>query len=420
MLASSFWEAPLAPDPRWSDDVAVRIEIQSLLARGDETAMRDVAELARADELDDPDIADLARVLAGSGAQLDSGQGCADLASTGGPSSLSTLVCPLHLRSRGLTVPKLGVRGRPAGGVDVLETIPGFRSRLDPDAAKAALERSRYVHLLADEQWAPLDARLFAYRQREGAQTIPALVIASILAKKLAAGVVGAGLEVRIAPHGNFGADVEEARRNARRYNRVATHLGMQPVCTLTDARWPYQPYIGRGEAVIALADILDGQACGWLAEHYRLCIEISDAVAGVMGVDVSKPVAPGDVRDAHNMLLDAHGSSAEAFTRHVEALRSAPRTTVRAPRAGVVAYDLERLRALLVARQRQATADDWPSDPAGVILGPPAGAAVSAGEPVIVIRMPAGERQLFDGLAACVSVGDGREGRGRLTLEVI
>jgi hypothetical protein len=68
--------------------------------------------------------AELATALASSGEVYD--PHClltADVASTGGPSSLSTLLCPLFLRVGGLVVPKLGVPGRPAGGTNMSQSI---------------------------------------------------------------------------------------------------------------------------------------------------------------------------------------------------------------------------------------------------------------------------------------------------------
>lgn len=304
-------------------------------------------------------------------------------------------------------MPKLGVPGRPAGGIDVLQTIPGYQAALGPRAAESALTRSGYIHLLADERWAPLDARLFAYRQREGAQTVPSLVIASILAKKLAAGTIGAGLEIRVAPHGNFGVDLDDARRNAQRYNAVAKLLGLQPVCVLTDGTRPYQPYIGRGEALVALAEVLSGAATGWLAGHLALCRRISDAVAGAMGIEATQPCEAPVLREVHEALLAAHGAQLSAFTARVEAIRAAPRTVVRAECAGVINYDMGRLRELLVARQRAGVPEPGGplADPAGVILGAPAGTEVEAAQPVISIRVPDGERPLAESLASCVRI---------------
>jgi hypothetical protein len=379
----------------------------------DDQAMGRLVTAAVSDQLADEDVAELAQALARSGSRLPRLDCAADIASTGGPSSLSTLICPLQLRARGLIVPKLGVAGRPAGGVDVLQTIPGYRAALELDEARRGLDRSGYVHLLADERWATLDARLFAYRQREGSQSVPVLVIASILAKKLAAGATGAGLEVRVASHGNFGVDVEHARVNARRFGAVARLLDLAPVCALTDASRPYQPYIGRGEALVALDDVMSGRARGWLAEHESLCLDIADAVARALGFDVTEPPTPSQLRGPHDALLVAHGSTPAAFDARVEAVRRAPRTSVRSDRAGLVRFDLGRLRDLLVARQRAdgVRATGMLPDPAGVILGAPGGAHVEVGREVISIRAPDGEDGLVRELAACVAVRDGAPG---------
>lgn len=376
--------------------------------------MRNLTDAAAEDALGDEDIAELARALAASGSRLAHRPRSADVASTGGPSSLSTLLCPLHLRCRGLIVPTLGVPGRPAGGIDVLQTIPGYQATLAPEAAEQALRASGYVHLLADDRWAPLDAQLFAYRKRYGAQAVPALVIASILAKRLAAGVVGAGLEIRVAPHGNFGADLAAARTNARRYNVVARLLDLKPVCALTDATRPYQPYIGRGESLLALAEILAGRAQGWLADHAILCQRISDAVTSMLGAEVTGPPAHARLQRAHDALLEAHGAQRSAFFARVEMVRDARRLVTRAERRGVVSYDLGRLRELLVARQLASlrASDSGPPDPAGVILSAPAGAQVEAGEPVMWIRAPRGEGALAGELAACCRIGPAIEAR--------
>jgi len=404
--------------------VTAKLVVRNMLERADDAAMRHVVEAALADELGDDDVAELAQGLAASGARLALDRRAGDVASTGGPSSLSTLICPLHLRARGLKVPKLGVPGRPAGGIDVLQTIPGFQGVLEPDAAQAALERSGYIHLLADKRWAPLDARLFGYRQREGAQTVPALVIASILAKKVAAGATGAGLEIRVAPHGNFGADLEGARRNADRYNAVARLLGLRPVCVLTDATRPYQPYIGRGEALLALAEVLAGRARDWLVDHHALCQRMADAVAGALGIDTATPVQRTALCQAHDALLAIHGAAESAFDERVETVRAAPRTIFRAERSGVVDYDLDRLRDLLVARQRAEAAQvaGPPPDPVGVILETPSGIEVEADGPLMSVRVPGGEHKLAAELASCARVrpGQGFEEPARSTLEII
>ena len=257
-----------------------------------EEAMRAVVDEACRPDVKDDDIAYLATTLGKSGRVpvVPGSRPTADLASTGAPTSLSTLLAPLYLRAMGCCVPKLGVPGRPAGGVDVLAQVPGYRVKLTNSEVAASIERCGYAHFLAGGEHAPLDARLFRFRQRSGTQSVPALVIASLLSKKIAVGLEHAGLDVRVAPHGNFGLTWDEARRNAERFQRVAAIVGVKAVCFLTDARFPYQPFIGRGEALVALKDTFSGLGEPALEQHTRLCFAMACGTTGQAAGDLDGP----------------------------------------------------------------------------------------------------------------------------------
>jgi pyrimidine-nucleoside phosphorylase len=252
------------------------------------------------------------------------------------------------------------------------------------------------VHIRADETWAPADAALFRLRQQEGTQAVPALAIASILSKKIAAGVGVAGLEARIARFGNFGASIEEGRRNSMLYCRVAAELGLDPVVILTDARIPFQAYIGRGEALTALWKVANDDLADepWLAEHAQLCASMTAAV-----VNRSSVTAPGgtlarprplDVLTAH---LTAQGTSTIELTRRVQETADQRRRTLAADADGFVHYDLGRIRGAIGTLAQP----DTPSipvdgkadfdDPAGVRLLCRPGRRVRRGEPLIELR---------------------------------
>lgn len=382
----------------------------------DKNNLVNIVHAASSDALSDDDIAELAVRLAESGWTLPRDESAADVASSGGISSILTLLCPLQLRVHGLRVAKLGVAGRPAGGIDVLQTIPGFNAHLTIQQVTRALSSSGYVHLLADDHWAPLDARLFAYRQATGSQAVPALVIASLLAKKLATGTVAAGLEVRVAAHGNFGENFAAARRHAGRYLRVAKLLDLRPTCVLTDASQPYQPFIGRGESLLALWQVITGAADTWLAGHARICEQIAAAVAAN-----AHPAGTGaamSLREAQTALLQAHGASWEAFEWRAVAVRAAPRRDLVARQEGFVSYDLSAMRTVLVGRQRDepSPSSGAPPDPAGVVLHAQPGQYVRAGEPVASLRAPEGEVDLVDRIERCVSVHPERAASQALT----
>src|SRR4051794_2270573 len=82
-------------------------------------------------------LARLAKLLGESGERLTAAApDIVDIASSGGPGSLSTLLAPLYARAHGVRVAKIGVPGRPAGGLDTLATLSGYRPNLDASAAR--------------------------------------------------------------------------------------------------------------------------------------------------------------------------------------------------------------------------------------------------------------------------------------------
>ena len=251
-----------------------------LLKLGEISDDRYIARLVRhvsRRNLEPHEVASLAIKIADSGFSLPaSASAAADIPSTGGPSSLSTLVCPLFLNSKGFTVPKLGIPGRPAGGIDVLGTIPGYKTNLSYEDVLQCLKECQYAYFVAGGAFVPLDLRIFRVRQEAGAQDNPYLVAASLIAKKLAASVTHVRLDVRVGPHGNFGRTLEEARSNAMMFNTVARIVGLDSGCYLSDARAVYQPFIGRGEALVALDDLFNDRASLWLKEHIQNCWEMT------------------------------------------------------------------------------------------------------------------------------------------------
>lgn len=331
-------------------------------------------------------VARLAEVLAESGTRLKPQGGIsADVASTGGPSSLSTLLSPLYLRAWGAVVPKLGVPGRPAGGVDCLAQIPGYSASLDRQRLVSVLDRCGYAHFLADGEVAPLDGRMFRLRQQIGAQDVPALVAASLLSKKLAVGVQNAGLDIRVAPWGNFGRTWEDARANAKLYCDAAHHLGVSPHPVLTDARLPYQPFLGRAESLVALDRIFRGVAEGDLAIHADLCRSL--AAAAMSGH--APLAASGQVlRDIFNANLEAQGADPEAFVQLVGTTVSSHRFALCARKGGFYRVSLSAVRDLFVEIQQSRSGLGTPfPDPVGAHLLRRAGEWVDAGDQVASVR---------------------------------
>lgn len=338
------------------------------------------------------DVAELALWLANSGRRLtwDRDPPLADLASTGGPGSLSTLLAPLELRRFGCFVVKLAVPGRPAGGIDVLGTIPGYATRLGETDVRSAVTRCGYAHFLADDEFAPFDAALFAYRRENGAVAIPALAAASLLAKKLAMGLHAVGLDVRVGPHGNFGSTLEEARFNARLFCDAAREVGIRAVAFLSRSMEPEQPWIGRGEALVAVAQVLNGVATDDLAAHAARCFAMARETARLVGMDKEQMGATPLTVFADNLL--AQGSSLEAFRQRAAETADFQRAPIFAGADGTVRVDLGILRDILVDAQRRSESEPALqgrfADPAGILLRRSYADPVRAGDIVARVRV--------------------------------
>jgi thymidine phosphorylase len=365
-------------------DQAIKETIDEFAKHRDATTMDTLIAQFRESNLPDECIARLATRLAESGEILCHAQSdrTADVPSTGGPSSLSTLLCPLQLAVAGAKVPKLGVPGRPAGGIDVLACIPGFNPTLDSAEVLASLDGCGYAHFLAGKRFAPLDALLFAYRQQVGAQDVAALAIASLLSKKIAVGVKQVTLDIRVAPFTNFG-DWDAARTNGSRFISVAKHLGISATCVLTDCRIPYQGYIGRGESLIALKTFFEGNATSDLLSHTSLCHRMAEDCLGE-AIDSS----PADLAGVFRNHLEQQGTTWARFEERSQQIMSQPKAAIEAKADGYLVIDLDSVRRILTACQhKQITQDDPFPDPCGLVLTTGCGTAVHRGDVIAEVR---------------------------------
>lgn len=354
------------------------------------------------------EVAQLATALGGSGEVVPRvDEAFVDIASTGGPGSLTTLLAPLFACALGACVSKVGVPGRPAGGLDVLGSLPGYTVSVDLARARRILAAGRYLHVGAGDSFCPLDAVLFDWRQRHGFQAVRDLAIASLLAKKLAAGVTRAVFDVRVGSHGNFGANRKEASLNSCRLVEVATTLGIEAVCAIRASKLS-QPFLGRGEAAYALTTVLRGDASGLLQAHALDCLRLA-AVAG--GLEAPHPdlssVLPGAL-SAHRTMLVAHGADVADFDARVSDFERTERLVLKADRDGRFDIDLHGVRSAIVARQTQSVTSSvrFP-DPCGVEVLAGLGEWVHAGQPVVSTRAETDPAGFVDELTRSVSITD-------------
>ena len=206
----------------------------------------------------------LFRTMLESGSTLDLsylGAPRVDKHSTGGVGDKVSLVLAPLAASLGVYVPMMSGRGlgHTTGTLDKLEAIPGFRTALTLDEFRRVLEDVGCAMIGQTDEIAPLDRRLYALRDVTGTVPVIQLIAASIMSKKLAEGLTGLLLDVKVGS-GAFIPEGDRARELARTMVDIGARRGVPTVALLTAMDRPLGVALGNGlETAEAIACLKGG-----------------------------------------------------------------------------------------------------------------------------------------------------------------
>ncbi|MDO6458209.1 thymidine phosphorylase [Celeribacter halophilus] len=238
-----------------------------------------------------------------------------DKHSTGGVGDCVSLLLAPALAAMGACVPMVSGRGlgHTGGTLDKLESIPGLKTEVSDARFREIVERVGCAIVSASGSIAPADKRLYAIRDVTGTVESIDLITASILSKKLAAGLEALVLDVKCGS-GAFMTSVEDARALAQSLVTTANGAGCKTSVLITDMNQPLCPSLGNA---LEIMTVMEAMTTG---EVDNILCDVTCALGGELLVlaglaeDVER--ATWAVRDT---LTD--GSAAERFGQMISEL---------------------------------------------------------------------------------------------------
>ncbi len=266
------------------------------------------------------ECAALTRAMTHSGTVLrwpagDLGGPILDKHSTGGIGDKVSLILAPVVAACGGFVPMISGRGlgHTGGTLDKLASIPGYDTTPDLDRFRAAVRTAGCAIVGQTADLAPADRRLYAVRDVTATTDSLPLITASILSKKLAAGLDALVMDVKVGG-GALLPSLEAAIELAESLLAVGNAAGLPTVAVLTDMSQALGHHVGNALEVREAIDVLTGRRC-----EPRL-IEVIRALAGEMLVLGGLARDAAAATHAVERAL-ASGAAAERFGRMVAAL---------------------------------------------------------------------------------------------------
>jgi thymidine phosphorylase len=256
-----------------------------------------------------------------------------DKHSTGGIGDCVSLLLAPALAACGAYVPMISGRGlgHTGGTLDKLEAIPGFRTGLTEAAFRKQVSDLRCAIVAASADLAPADKRLYAIRDVSGTVESVDLITASILSKKLAAGLEALVLDVKCGS-GAFMKTPERAEALARALVTTAQGAGCMTTALITDMSQPLATAAGNALEVIEVMETLTGTSVN--TALWDLTVALGGEALALAGLAadagdgegrIAEALQSGQAAEVFGQMVAAQGGPADFVDRWPDRLPSAP-----------------------------------------------------------------------------------------------
>jgi pyrimidine-nucleoside phosphorylase len=325
-----------------------------------------------------------------------------DKHSTGGVGDkVSICLAPL-VATCGVKVPMISGRGlgHTGGTLDKLCAIPGFRVDLGIERYRELVMKVGACLIGQTDRLAPADKKLYALRDVTATvESIP-LIAASIMSKKLAEGIDGLVLDVKVGG-GAFMKDLSSARELARTMVEIGQAMDKKIVAVLTDMDQPLGKAIGNSLEIIEAVDLLQGKGPPDLLEVTLALgeemLSLADVARGRPARDLlSRAIDDGRAFEKFQQIVEAQGGDPKSIEHGGQGLpKAAKQEPLPAPRAGFIsAIEAEVVGVASVALGAGRERMDQTVDPAvGIVLHCKVGDPIEAGAPLCTLHASDDER---------------------------
>ena len=238
-----------------------------------------------------------------------------DKHSTGGVGDTVSLPLAAAVAACGGYVPMISGRGlgHTGGTLDKLDAVPGYVTQPDNALFRKVVREQGCAIIGQTADLAPADKRLYAIRDVTATVESLPLITASILSKKLAAGLHGLAMDVKFGS-GAFLPDPSKARELAGALVDVAHGAGLPTTALLTDMAEPLASAAGNGLEVTYALDHLTGKRREPRFHQITVALAAEMLLLGKLASDIAEATAKIEA-------AFASGAAAERFARMIAAL---------------------------------------------------------------------------------------------------
>ena len=321
-----------------------------------------------------------------------------DKHSTGGVGDKVSLMLAPIVAACGGVVPMVSGRGlgHTGGTLDKLACIPGYNTTPDVATLHQALKAVGCAIIGQTADLAPADGRLYAIRDVTATVESVPLITASILSKKLAAGLQGLVMDVKVG-NGAFADSLDMASTLAESLVSVANGAGLPTRAWLTDMNQVLGHSCGNALEVLEAVEFLKGESTEPRQQLVTRTLSAELLVMGGLAQDdadalrqVDLALSSGRALAQFARMVAALGGPADFVERPSHYLPSAPlQLTVAAPRSGFVTGMATRDIGLAVVELGggRHKASDTIDPRVGFTQFAQIGQQVQAGEPLAMVH---------------------------------